>query len=161
MYIAAPVTSGSPTESERSSSVQAGKLKQFYSGEKFKAGHFNLGSHAPSLLPVAQGIAVVHYHSRSFEDNVQLATQTLLGHGYVKATDSKEEMIEKLKKLDERPSCRRNSCHEIPIVLDALTKYEETQQKFYEHFKVWPTKLVGFREHLRKIFAKYPYIVID
>lgn len=70
-------------------------------------------------------------------------------------------MIEKLKKLDERPSCRRNSCHEIPIVLDALTKYEETQQKFYEHFKVWPTNLVGFREHLRKIFAKYPYIVID
>ncbi|TFJ83099.1 hypothetical protein NSK_005621 [Nannochloropsis salina CCMP1776] len=161
MYIAAPVTSGSPTESERFSSVQAGKFKQFYSGEKFKAGHFNLGIHAPSLLPVAQGIAVVHYHSRSFEDNVRLATQTLWGHGYVKATDSKEEMIENLKKLDERPSCHRNSCHKMLIVLDALTKYEETQQKFYEHFKVWPTKLVGFREHLRKIFAKYPYIVID
>jgi len=159
--IAVPVTSGSPTESEHSSSVQAKKFKQFYSGEKFQPNYFTLGSHARVLSPVAPGIAFVHYHSRSFEDNVRVATQTLLGHGYVKATDSKEEMIEKFKKLDEWPSCRRNSCFKIPIVLDALTKFEETQQNFLENSKAWPTNLVVFREHLRKIFAKYPSIVID
>lgn len=79
----------------------------------------------------------------------------------MKATDSKEEMIDKLKKLDERPSCLRPPCHKIPIVLDALMKYEETQQKCYKKSKAWPRNLRVFREYLGKIFAKYPSIVIN
>jgi len=161
LYEAAPVTSGSPTEAEHSMSRAAPRWKQFYNGEKFNITDLNIGSHVRGETTVARVIAFVHYRSRSYEDYVQIATQTLLGHDYVKATDSKEEMIDKLKKLDDRPSCLRPSCHKIPIVLDALMKYEETQQKFYEKSKAWPRNLRVFREHLGKIFAKYPSIVIN
>ncbi|EWM20265.1 Protein of unknown function DUF288 [Nannochloropsis gaditana] len=160
-YEAAPVMSGSPTETERSASSAAGKWKQFYNGEKFKPTDFNLGSHVFGNQTVAQGIAFVHYHRRSFIDSVRVATQTLMGHGYVNATDSKEEMINKLKKLDERPKCGQISCHKVSMVLDTLTNYEETRRQYHEKSKAWPTNLIGFREHLRKIFARYPSIVVN
>lgn len=161
LYNAAPVESGPPTESERSLSIQAGDFKQFYNGHKFKTNLFNLGSHASSATPVAQGIAFVHYHGRSYEDMVRVATQTIESHGYINASDSKEEMIEKLKKLDQRPRCGFNSCHKAWVVLDDLTKHNETRTRFYAEPKEWPTNLVHFQDYLHKIFAKYPSVVVD
>lgn len=81
LYNAAPVERGPPTESERSLNIQAGGFKQFYNGQKFKTNLFNLGSHASRAQPVAQGITFVHYHRRSYEDMVRVATQTIESHG--------------------------------------------------------------------------------
>ena len=90
VYIAAPVESGSPTESERSLNTEAGGFKQFYNGQKFNTILLNLGSHASTAQPVASGIAFVHYHGRNYEDMVRVATQTTESHGYTNASDSKE-----------------------------------------------------------------------
>ena len=141
--------------------MQAGNSKQFYNGQKFKTNLFNLGSHASREQPVAQGIAFMHYHGRSYEDMVRVATQTIESHGYINASDSMEEMIEKLKTLDQRPECRIASCHKVWVVLDDLTKHNEMRTQFNAEPKEWPTNLVHFRDYLHKIFAKYPSVVVD
>ena len=43
--------------------------------------------------------------------------------------------------LDKRPTCGFNSCDKVWIVLDSLTKYEESQKRFYKESKAWPTNL--------------------
>lgn len=160
-YKAAHVESGSPTDSDRSLNIEAGAYKQFYNGQKFKTNLFNLGSHVSGPQPVAQGIAVVHYHGRSYEDMIRVATQTIESHGYINASNSKEEVIVKLKKLDQRPNCGIDSCHKVWAVLDDLMKHDEMRTQFYAERKEWPANLVHFRDYLHKIFAKYPSLVVD
>lgn len=92
---------------------------------------------------------------------VRVATQTIESHGYINLSDSKEEMIEKLKKLDQRPECGISSRHKAWVILDDLTKHNETRTQFYADSKEWPTNLVHFRDYLHKIFAKYPSVVVN
>ena len=70
-------------------------------------------------------------------------------------------MIEKLTKMDQRRECGFSSCHKVWIVLDDLTKHNETRRQFYAEAREWPTNLVHFRDYLHKIFAKYPSVVVD
>ena len=161
LYLPAPVEAGPPTDSERVKISPAGGFKQFYNGHSFsESSHFNLGSHVTNeKASIAEGIGIVHY-ARSYDDNVAVATDVIIGHGYVAATDSKEEMISKLTALDQRPECGQNSCHKVGIVLDDLKNHDELKRAHYSQYKDWPDGgLLDFKKYLGEIFEMYPSIV--
>jgi hypothetical protein len=155
-----PVQSGSPTESKFAEIIPATDFKQIYSGPRFVNKTFNLGSHiSHTLAHTAPGVTVVHYHSRSYEELVRLAMQTITSHGYIKATDSRAEMIQKLKRLDDRPACRVNSCHKNWIVLDDLQNQTKMRSAHYaSNGKARPV-LHEWRDYLREIFLVYPSLL--
>jgi hypothetical protein len=158
-----PVESGSPTETERAQRVQAGSFKQIYSGSLFKIGLFNLGSHSTQhqTTAAAPGLAVVHYHDRTYEDMVRLAFQTIVSHGYIRATDSRTQMIEKLTLLDHRPRCTGSSCHKNWIVLDDLRDHNKTLTDYLARIGTAPPTLHDLRDYLREIFPMYPSLLRD
>jgi hypothetical protein len=154
-----PVQSGSPTESTCAEIVPANVFKLIYSGPRFVNNTFNLGGHSFTAAHTAPGVTVVNYHNRNYEELVRLAMQTILSHGYIKATDSRAEMIRKLKRLDARPACRLNSCHKNWIVLDDLRNHTKMRSAHYaSNGKARPV-LHEWRDYLREIFLVYPSLL--
>lgn len=107
----------------------------------------NLGGHAPSFLGfdddcVNQGsFSIIHAHSRCYEIEQENNKRVLIRHNYIKETDSKDTVIEKLKKLIKcdwidqctcvRLDCRRSSCHKIDPYLNHLLCPERTKESYY------------------------------
>ena len=155
-----PVQSGSPTESKRAEIAQIPYFKQIYSGPRFVNNTFNLGSHATAAAQTqtAPGLTIVHYR-RTYEEYVRLATQTIRSHGYIDATDSSAEMIQKLKLFDKRPNCTMHSCHKNWIVLDDLQNRTKMRSAYYaSNGKARPV-LHEWRDYLREIFRMYPSLL--
>ena len=148
------------TDSKRAEIGQAPSFKQIYSGPRFVNNTFNLGSHyhATAAAQTAPGLTVVHYR-RSYEEYVRLATQTIISHGYIDATDSSAEMIQKLKPFDKRPECTVASCHKNWIVLDDLQNRTKMRSAYYaSNGKARPV-LQQWRDYLREIFRMYPSLL--
>ena len=156
-----PVQSGSPTESKRAEIIPATNFKQIYSGPRLVNSTFNLGSHSLTPDDTAPGVAVVHYHSRSYEEMVRLAMQTIISHGFIQATDSRAEMIQKLKLLDERPACGVVSCHKNWVVLDDLQNHTKMRSAHYASNGNARPVLHEWRGYLREIFLAYPSLLRD
>lgn len=182
----APVQSGSPLESDRAkldkgvgllavlvkgpktnSATKTGKdntqYKQIYSGPKFKRKFFNLGSHGlKAWLKTSPGLLIIHYHHRSYEELVRIATQTLISHAYIKASMNVSTKISILAKRDRRPACNMASCHKGWVALDDLRDHEKAKKEFYKEFNTadgqYPAMLAEYRDYLREIFQLYPSV---
>ena len=156
-----PVKSGSPTDSERGRIVNGSVkvFKQIYSGPQFDARTFNLGSHWIKPTAPAPGLAIVHYHARSYNEMIRLATQTIISHKYINATDNSSEIIGKLTPLDRRPECGNLSCHKVWAVLDDLKEPDKMRSAYYLQHGKQPAILRDFRNYLREIFALYPSLL--
>lgn len=156
-----PVESGSPTETERADLVEVayGSYKQIYSGPRFRSSSFNLGSHSFSEDAAVPGLAIVHYHNRSYEEMIRLATQAIIGHGYISVTDSRAQRLEKLSRFPARPSCTVSSCHKLWILLDDLLDRNNTRDAYLANIGTTPPTLRHWRDYLREIYKTYPYLL--
>ena len=156
-----PVKSGSPTDSERGSIENLTWFKHIYSGPQFKASTFNLGSHCFNPTAPAPGLAIVHY-PRSYDEMVRMATQVIISHKYIHATDNSSEIIRKLTKLSHkytRPQCPISSCHKTWRVLDYLKDPDKMRSAYYLQHGKQPAILRDFRNYLREIFVLYPSLL--
>jgi hypothetical protein len=161
LFVAEAAESGSPVDVQRARGGAGSRHKQIYSGPRFQSRHFNLGSHAQ--IPgsqVSPGLAVVHYHARTFDGLVRMATQAVVSHGFINATDDSAIMIKKLTKLDRRPQCGFVSCHKLWIVLDALKDYDKARNAYYEQFAGSQYKAIlhEFANYHHEIFPMYPQL---
>lgn len=152
-----PVKSGSPTDSERGVIVNAAWFKLIYNGPKFNASTFNLGSHLKQPTAPAPGLAIVHYHARSYDEMIRVATQVILSHNYIKATDNSSEIIRKLTLL----APRSKSNHKIKAVLDDLKDPDKMRSAYYPQHDEQPAILRDFRNYLREIFVLYPSLLAN
>ena len=175
--IVTPVKSGSPTDSEGAVIENATLFKHIYSGPKFNASTFNLGSHCSRKQPTAPapGLAIVHYHARSYDEMIRVATQVIISLNYINATDNSSEMIRKLTLLapPSNPRCAlhsRRSCGKIKAVLEDLTKGSDKMRSAYDVYSTnsthrylqhdtQPAILRDFRNYLREIFVLYPSLL--
>ena len=152
---------GPPTDGEHAKMSRAGVHKQIYSGARYRRRFFNLGSHAwhNRSAPEAEGLAIVHYHQRTYEDLIRLAHDVIVSHGYIEESDSRDVKIEKLARLDQRPTCQVNSCHKNWVVLDDLRNRTAMRRAYYARDRRNAPILRDFSRRLREIFAMYPLLV--
>ena len=140
---------------------RAGVNKQIYSGARYRRRFFNLGSHAwhNQSAPEAEGLAIIHYHQRTYEELIRLAHDVIVSHGYIEESDSRDVKIEKLARLDQRPTCQVNSCHKNWVVLDDLRNRTAMRRAYYARDRRNAPILRDFSRRLREIFAMYPLLV--
>ena len=152
---------GPPTDGEHAKMSRAGVHKQIYSGARYRRRFFNLGSHAwhNRSAPEAEGLAIVHYHQRTYEELIRLAHDVIVSHGYIEESDSRDVKIEKLARLDQRPTCQVNSCHKNWVVLDDLRNRTAMRRAYYARDRRNAPILRDFSRRLREIFAMYPLLV--
>jgi hypothetical protein len=112
----------------------------------------NLGGHSYSHLGFADNcvdkgsFSIIHAHSRCYEIEQENNKRVLIRHNYIKENDSKDIVIEKLKKLSKPKCdstvgcgnyshCTRNclgsSCHKIYPFLHHLLCPERTKEIYY------------------------------
>ena len=153
---------GPPTDGEHAKMSRAGVHKQIYSGARYRRQFFNLGSHAwhNRSAPEAEGLAIVHYHQRTYEELIRLAHDVIVSHGYIEESDSRDVKIEKLARLDQRPTCQVNSCHKNWVVLDDLRNRTAMRRAYYARDRRNAPILRDFSRRLREIFAMYPALVV-
>jgi len=162
-----PVEHGSLFQQENAVFIPGGNFKQVYSGARYRRKYFNLGSHHFSHKRSSKdtNAAIVHYHARSYEGMVRIATQTCIGHGYIAEGDSKAIMLQKIAELmppSDRTGCPIDSCHKVWIVYDDLLNRTAERAQYYEKYVLEKEKknhgkiLRGWRSELEKTVAKYP-----
>jgi hypothetical protein len=109
----------------------------------------NLGGHSHSHLGfddrcVDKGsFSIIHAHSRCYEIEQENNKRALIRHSYINETDSKDIMIEKLKKrrkcdwtreCGDYSTCEKcliASCHKIDLYLNHLLCPERTRERYY------------------------------
>jgi len=152
-----PVQEGSPTEQERGIIKAGGRYKALWSAPLYK-GDLNLGGHSNPKAMLASDICIVHYHSRSYEDLVRIALQTVISHKFVAPNDSREVMLKKLKPKSRRGTSWKKALY----VVNDLQNHSSARAAFFAKYDTSaPPFLRSFREHLHQIFSKYPNLVTD
>ena len=97
--------------------------------------------------------------SAEIEELIRLAHDVIVSHGYIEESDSRDVKIEKLARLDQRPSCLVLSCHKNWLVLDDLRNRTAMRRAYYARDRRNAPILRDFSRRLREIFAMYPLLV--